>query len=102
MIVLALAAEQHNRKHPVTDRDGSVYTTDGSLKVSYIKGQKIHSSLVIGSLTGRSLYCALGVVGNRLLPLDPPLMMNCERCWFLGGGPVARVFLRMFGEAVSI
>ena len=38
MIVLALAAEQCNRKHPVTDRDGSVYTTDGYLKVSYIKG----------------------------------------------------------------
>ena len=80
MIVLALAAEQRNRKHPVTDRDGSVYTTDGYLKVSYIKGQGNQSSLVIGSPTRTSLYYALGVLDNRLLPLDPPLTMKCERC----------------------
>lgn len=31
MIVLALAAEQRNRKHSVTDRDGSVYKTEGTV-----------------------------------------------------------------------
>ena len=39
-IVLALAAEQRNRKHPVTDRDGSVYTTGGYFDVSYSKARK--------------------------------------------------------------
>lgn len=79
-IDLALAAEQRNGKHPVTDRDGTLYTTDGYLEVSYIKRQKNQSSFVIGSLTGRSLYCALVVLDSRLLPFDPPLMMKCERC----------------------
>lgn len=104
MFVLTLAGEQRNRKHPVTDQDGSVYTTNGYLKVPYIKGRKNQSRHVIDSLTltGRSLYCAFGVLGYRLLPLNPPLMMNCERCYLLGGGPVAFVFLRMLGEGVSV
>ena len=97
MIVLVLTPEQHSN---IAENIHRLFRTgrQPTAKVWYFKGRRNQSSLFIGSLTRRRPCCAFRVVENRLLPLDPPLMMNYERCWFLGGGRVALVFLRMLGE----
>ena len=62
MFVLTLAAEQRKRKHPVTDRDGSVPIHNRWLPWGIVHQRaENQSSFAIGSLTGRSLYCALGI-----------------------------------------